>query len=435
MEKFNNNKEHVKIIYNPSESLRETAYGLYQENLRAISYWYNNKNRICYKCRKYGHLSKDCDRVCEFCQNVHSNKICILAITSYYQHLILFSQKLYAKQKEELRLEMKRNYQLNLNKEQINKNIRKFKNDVTRLTQTCTNLSKDIVKIEKAVKPYLPVDLEIQRLEGYVYISPQSRKSTEQTKASVVALKNQLNTTEVKINNLKLYLEEVKQYSKRNENAQKIYDQNMQIKQELEKNVANIKRQIEKENSSLSIFSRFKRWVRTGRITLRTASIAMNSMPVVHKGKTFAAIVRKQEVKKEEYEEHKRAIQQKLLTLTLLEDGNGRSKRRVYKRVKKKEEARREWRHKRNIARRQKRKLQQEKAKQLEKKRSQPPTKEKTKKRRKECNTSSVSTTTVSTCSRNRHPKTADVRSRVAKAENKTIHLADLLKNLQGDKK
>jgi hypothetical protein len=47
----------------------------------------------CFKCRHYGHIAKDCDKVCKQCYYLHPGKICILNLIQSLQEVLAFNYK------------------------------------------------------------------------------------------------------------------------------------------------------------------------------------------------------------------------------------------------------------------------------------------------------------------------------------------------------
>lgn len=47
----------------------------------------------CFKCRRYGHIAKDCEKVCKECNYFHQGKICILNLIQNLQSLLAYNYK------------------------------------------------------------------------------------------------------------------------------------------------------------------------------------------------------------------------------------------------------------------------------------------------------------------------------------------------------
>jgi hypothetical protein len=47
----------------------------------------------CFKCRHYGHIAKDCDKICKQCYYYHPGKICIVNLIQSLQEVLAFNYK------------------------------------------------------------------------------------------------------------------------------------------------------------------------------------------------------------------------------------------------------------------------------------------------------------------------------------------------------
>jgi hypothetical protein len=54
---------------------------------RGITYWHKHRHHICYKCRKYGHIAKDCSKICQACGNLHNNTVCVYSIEKLFRRI------------------------------------------------------------------------------------------------------------------------------------------------------------------------------------------------------------------------------------------------------------------------------------------------------------------------------------------------------------
>lgn len=68
--------------------LCDYLHSLFDANARGICYWKKHRKHQCYKCNMYGHIAADCEKVCEKCQNIHNNSICVFSIEKLYRKII-----------------------------------------------------------------------------------------------------------------------------------------------------------------------------------------------------------------------------------------------------------------------------------------------------------------------------------------------------------
>lgn len=47
----------------------------------------------CFKCRRYGHIAKDCEKVCKECNYFHQGKVCILNLIQNLQSILAYNYK------------------------------------------------------------------------------------------------------------------------------------------------------------------------------------------------------------------------------------------------------------------------------------------------------------------------------------------------------
>lgn len=55
---------------------------------KEMTFYKDNCRQRCFKCRKYGHIAKDCDKVCKQCYYFHPGKICVINIIQMMEELI-----------------------------------------------------------------------------------------------------------------------------------------------------------------------------------------------------------------------------------------------------------------------------------------------------------------------------------------------------------
>lgn len=60
---------------------------------KEVTTYKNNSRQRCFKCRKYGHIAKECDKVCKQCFYLHPGKICIINMIQNLQEVLAFNYK------------------------------------------------------------------------------------------------------------------------------------------------------------------------------------------------------------------------------------------------------------------------------------------------------------------------------------------------------
>jgi len=72
---------------NNNNILSECLYNLFSRTARGITYWRKHKHHICYKCRRYGHIAKDCPDICDKCGNLHNNTVCVHSMEKHLRKI------------------------------------------------------------------------------------------------------------------------------------------------------------------------------------------------------------------------------------------------------------------------------------------------------------------------------------------------------------
>lgn len=60
---------------------------------KEVTAYKKNSRQRCFKCRKYGHIAKECDKVCKQCFYYHQGKICIINLIQNIQEVLAFNYK------------------------------------------------------------------------------------------------------------------------------------------------------------------------------------------------------------------------------------------------------------------------------------------------------------------------------------------------------
>lgn len=82
LERFSTSFSHLPLI----EKLDELVQ-------KEVTTYKNNSRQRCFKCRKYGHIAKECDKVCKQCYYLHPGKICIINMIQNLQEVLAFNYK------------------------------------------------------------------------------------------------------------------------------------------------------------------------------------------------------------------------------------------------------------------------------------------------------------------------------------------------------
>jgi hypothetical protein len=157
------------------ESLCDYIHKTYVDAMASISYWEHNKRRKCYKCRKYGHMAKECDKICNLCHNYHTTAVCIFSLSEYYRRLYQAAKKI-----------------VEVNDRDKMREIIEITGPRTKKMQVKHELEKVITKVnQERTKEYHPVTqasftikrtFKIQHQEEYQYWNVNVEKEIERAK-------------------------------------------------------------------------------------------------------------------------------------------------------------------------------------------------------------------------------------------------------------
>jgi hypothetical protein len=69
---------------------------------KEVTYYKQNSRQRCFKCRKYGHIAKYCNKICQTCGFYHPKKICLTTMIQNFEEIICYNYMNFARQYDKI---------------------------------------------------------------------------------------------------------------------------------------------------------------------------------------------------------------------------------------------------------------------------------------------------------------------------------------------
>jgi hypothetical protein len=69
---------------------------------KEVTFYKQNSRQRCFKCRKYGHIAKNCNKICQKCGFYHPGKICLTTMIQNLEEVICFNYMSFARQYDKI---------------------------------------------------------------------------------------------------------------------------------------------------------------------------------------------------------------------------------------------------------------------------------------------------------------------------------------------
>jgi hypothetical protein len=134
---------------------------MFNSAARGILYWRKHRHHICYKCRQYGHIAADCDKICTLCGNMHNDTVCVHSIEKFVRKIYGTIMKNVIKDPEKVADKIYET-QCRINIENLVKQINKAKE--LKITSSSFQLEKPKKEVKKTSLDTLFDDMELNLL-------------------------------------------------------------------------------------------------------------------------------------------------------------------------------------------------------------------------------------------------------------------------------